>query len=106
MSAAASTTVSLTNSNWELEGDVIMVTPGAAGSASSTVCGVGAFYSSLLSQSVPLNGTKPCYGGGASPGTVSIQTDITQYINVTCTCNTSNASNTVTLQQLLVFGLN
>jgi hypothetical protein len=105
MAATVTPAVSQTNMGWELDGDVIMVTPGAAGGANSTVSGVGMFYTAATVAGTPL---KPvlCYGNATTPGTVSIQTDTSQYINVTCVCGTSNAANTVTLQQLLVFGLN
>ncbi len=96
--------VSQTNMNWELEGEVVMVSMGAAGSASCSVCGVGTFYH--CAQGVANTTGGMCYGNGASPGTVSIQTDTTQYITVSCVCGTAAVANTVTLQQLLVFGLN
>lgn len=105
MSATVTPAVSQTNMSWELEGDVIMKTSGAAGGANSTVSGLGVYWSAAHGANVSPP-WKMCYGNDATPGTVNIQTDTTQYINVTCTCGTSNAANTVTLQQLLVFGLN
>jgi hypothetical protein len=106
MATSNTVAASMTNMNWELEGDVIMVTPGAAGAANSTVCGVGMFVTAANGASSPPVPGRVCYGGAATPGTVNVQTDTSQYINVTCTCGTSNASNSVRLQQLLVFGLN
>jgi hypothetical protein len=86
---------------WELEADIILTSIGGAGT-NSTVRGVGKIVSPGLS---PVIGA--VWGGNAAPGTVSIvDTSITNYINVSAACSTSNASNSVTLEQLLVFGLN
>ncbi len=105
VAATASIGASSTNLNWELEGDVIMKTPGASGGANSVVCGVGRWYSAAGKQIINFRDVM-CYGNATSPGTVSIQTDTTQYITVSCVCGTAAVANTVTLQQLLVFGLN
>lgn len=86
---------------WELEGDVILTNIGAAG-ANSTVQGVG-----VLSSPGLANQTSPAFGGAAAPGTVAtLDTSITNYINVNAACSASNAANTIQLLQLLVFGLN
>jgi len=86
---------------WELRGEVIMTAMGAAG-VNSTVQGVGLLLSPGLTTIV-----NPVFGNAASPGTVtSVDTSVTNYINVNCACSVSNASNTVQLLQLLVYGLN
>lgn len=86
---------------WELQGDVILTAIGAAG-VNSTVQGIGTLITPGLANTI-----SPVYGGAASPGTVAtLDTSVTNYINVNAACSASNASNTITLQQLLVYGLN
>lgn len=99
--AALTTGSGVTNQIWEMQGDVVLTTIGAAGT-NSTVRGVGTFISPGTANKID-----PAYGGGASPGTVAtLDTTITNYINFNIACSASSASNTVTIQQLLVFGLN
>ena len=98
---ALTTATGASNQIWELEADVIMTDINGAGT-DSVIQGVGKIISPGLN---PVVGA--VYGGGSSPGTVStVDTSITNYINVSVACSASSASNTVTLQQLLVFGLN
>lgn len=100
-SAALTTGSSVTNQFWELQGDVTLTAIGAAGT-NSTVRGIGSVLSSGLATVV-----NPVYGGAASPGTVAtLDTSVTNYINFNIACSASSASNTITLQQLLIFGLN
>jgi hypothetical protein len=102
-SAATTVALSQTAVLWEIEGDVILTATGAVGV--STLRGMGHL---LVQQAVsPFTLFVPMWGGGASPGT-DAHLDITNpcYINVNVNCGTSNAANTVTLDQLLVFGLN
>jgi hypothetical protein len=92
---------SVTNQIWELEVDIILTAIGAAG-GNSTVRSIGTIRSPGLN---PVIG--PVWGAGASPGTVAtLDTSITNYLNVNVACGTSNASNAVTLYSLIVFGLN
>lgn len=102
--AALTTNSGISNVPWELEGDVILKTMGAAG-ANSTVTAVGRLLCTGFSTA-----TAPYYaawGGGATPGTATtLDTSITNYINFNIVCGTNNASNSIQLQQLLVFGLN
>ena len=99
--AALTTGSGVTNQIWEMQGDVMLTTLGAAGT-SSTVRGVGTFISPGTANKID-----PAWGGGATPGTVAtLDTSITNYINFNIACSASSASNTVTIQQLLVFGLN
>ena len=101
-SAALTTGSGVSNQMFELEGDVILTTMGAAGT-NSTVRGIGLIQCGGLASPF----CYPVYGGAASPGTVAtVDTSITNYINFNVACSASSASNTITLQQLLVFGLN
>ena len=99
--AALTTTTTVTNAYWEIEADIILTAMGAAG-ANSTVRGIGSVRSNGLAAAI-----NPIYGGGASPGTVAtVDTSITQYLNLNVACSASSASNTITLHQLIVQGLN
>lgn len=99
--AALTTGSGVSNQPWELEGDVMLKTLGAAG-ANSTITGVGRVLSPGLATSYAA-----AWGGSASPGTATtLDTSIANYINFNVTCSASSASNSITIQQLLVFGLN
>lgn len=101
-SAALTTGSGVSNQMWELEGDVVLESLGAAGT-NSTVRGIGQITCGGLASPFQY----PIWGGAASPGTVAtVDTTITNYINFNVTCSASSASNSITLQQLLVFGLN
>lgn len=101
-SATPVLTASMTAIHWELRGDVTLEAIGASG-ANSTVRGVGMF----ACGNVPSGpSTFPVYGAAASPGTVSIDTSINNYITVTAQSSVSNSTNTVTLHQLLILGNN
>lgn len=101
-SAALTTGSGVTNQAFEFQGDIILTTMGAAG-ANSTIRGIGLLASGGLASPF----SYPLYGGGASPGTAAtLDTSITNYLNFNVACSASSASNTITLQQLLVFGLN
>ncbi len=85
---------SITNGFWHFEGDIIVKTMGAAG-GNSTVQGYGALMTiaSASSYETSMTGTA-----------ATLDTSITNYINVTALMSTTG--NTITLQQLLVYGLN
>lgn len=101
-SAAIATISGATTSAWEFEADCILKTIGAAG-ANSTLTSVGRVGGDGMSATA----NRSVYGAAASPGTVAtLDTSITNYINFNIACSASSASNTITLQQLLVFGLN
>ena len=101
-SAALTTGSGISNQYWELEGDVIFTAIATAG-ASSTVRGLGQIRCGGLASPFMYS----LYGSAASPGTVAtVDPSITNYINVNIACSSSSASNTITLQQLLVYGLN
>jgi hypothetical protein len=101
-SAAITTGAGVTNQIFEFEGDVVMRIVGAAG-ANSTAQGVGLITSPGLATPFMY----PLYGGAATPGTVAtIDTSIANYVNFNVACSANSGSNSVTLQQLLVVGLN
>lgn len=100
-SAALTTGSGISNQYFELAGDVVLETMGAAGT-NSTVRGIGYCLSPGFANKID-----PLYGAAASPGTVAtVDTSITNYVNFNVTCSASSASNTITLQQLLLYGLN
>lgn len=104
-SAALATASGVTNVPWRFEGDVIMESIGAAG-ANSTVRGTGTLMTDGYSAATTTR-MYMLYGNAGTPGTVAtFDTSITNYINFNITCTASSASNTITLQQLLVYGLN
>lgn len=99
--AALTTASSASNQMWEMVGDIIVTAIGAAG-ANSTVRGTGHVISAGLNPVVAA-----AFGGAASPGTVAtFDHSIANYINVNVACSASNASNTITLHELMVQGLN
>jgi hypothetical protein len=100
--AALTAGATVTNQYWELQGDVFL-TAGGTTAGTSTVQGIGYVMGGALASPF----IQPAFGGAASPGTTAtLNTTITNYINVNAACGTSSASNSITLQQLLVFGLN
>lgn len=102
-SAAATAATGVSNKGWEFEGDVIMEALGAAGT-NSTIRGAG-MLTSPAGLATPF--AAELWGGGAQPGTVAtVDASIDNFINFNAACGTSNASNTITLLQLLVYGLN
>ena len=99
-SAALTTGSGVTNQPWEFQGDVIMRTLGASG-ANSTVQGVGLFQSPGIASPF----AAALFGGAASPGTVAtVDHSITNYFNFNVACSASSASNSITLQQLIILG--
>lgn len=102
-SAALTTGSGVSNQMYELEGDVVLESIGGAAGGTSTIRGTGLIACGGLAS--PFN--YPVWGGGASPGTATtFDIGIDNYINFNVACSASSASNTITLQQLLVFGLN
>lgn len=101
-SPAMTTGSGVTNQYWQFEGDIVLTTLGAAGT-NSTVRGTGYFLSGGLAAPY----IYPMWGGAATPGTVAtVDTSITNYINLNIACSASAAGNTVTIHQLMIFGLN
>lgn len=100
--AGLTTGSGVTNQPWELQGDVILSAQGAAG-ANSSVRGTGMIICPGLATTIAGVGANASL---TTPVATTLDTSITNYINFNVTCGTSNASNTITLQQLLIFGLN
>lgn len=102
--AALTAGATVTNRQWELEGDVVLTALGGSGGA-STVRGTGILTSGGLAS--PFQGDVWAGAPPASPGTVAtVDATIDNYISVNAACGTSNAANAIQLLQLLVFGLN
>lgn len=102
---ALTTASGISNVRWYLELALIMETIGAAG-ANSTARGIGYLLTDGYSAATTTR-MYPFLGEGASPGTTTtVDTTITNYINFNVVCSASSSSNKITLQQLLVFGLN
>jgi hypothetical protein len=101
---SAAITVNVDARQWTYEGWVTMETPGAPGK-NSTVRGVGHVIGNFGASSLPIYA--PLYGGAASPGTIAtVDISITNYINFNAACSASSGSNGITLQSLMVWGLN
>lgn len=105
-SAALATASGIANAPWWFDsGDIILEAIGAAG-ANSTIRSIGSLLTDGYSAATTTR-VFALYGGAATPGTATtFDTSITNYINFNIACSASNAANTITLQQLLVYGLN
>lgn len=101
-SAALTTGSGVSNQPWELQGDVVLVSQGAAG-ANSTVRGTGMIICPGLATTIAGVGANASL---TTPTATTFDTSITNYLNFNVTCSASSSSNSITLQQLLVFGLN
>lgn len=105
---AVATISGATTSAWVFEAVCVLKAIGAAG-ANSTLFTVGRLDSNAFSgtANTSVAGGLTTAGTLVAPGTVTtLDTSITNYINFNVACSASSASNTVTLQQLLVYGLN
>jgi len=103
--AAMATVSGATTCAWEYEVDCVFKTLGAgpSGTGNSTLVCVGRVFCAGLATTA----NNMVYGAAASPGTVAtFDPKIENYINFNIACSASSASNTISLQQLLVFGLN
>lgn len=101
--AALTAGTGVATKGWEFEGDFVLETLAAAG-ANSTGRGAG-MVTSPLGLASPFAGE--LWGGGTQPGTVAtVDASIDNFINFNVACSASSASNTITLLQLLVYGLN
>lgn len=100
--AAITTIAAATTSIWTFEADCILKTIGAAG-GNSTLTSVG----QVTCDGLLATANCAAYGAAVSPGTVAtLDTSITNFINFNIACSASSASNTISLQQLLIYGLN
>ena len=104
--AALTTASNISNVLWKLEGDVIMESLGTT-SGTSTVRGVGKFEGIGYGAAAPTLTAYNAYGGAASPGTVAtVAIKAQNFVTVNVACSASASQNTITLQQLLIYGLN
>lgn len=102
-SAALTTQSGISNKGWIFEGDVILRTNAASG-ANSTAQGIG-MLSSPAGLASPF--AYELWAGASQPGTVAtVDTNITNYFNFNVACSASSASNTITLLELAILGLN
>lgn len=104
VSAAITTQSGVTNVYWELGMDLICTVPGI-GTGNCTLSGAGLVSSPAGFASpfvYPLEPTTP----NTATWTSTIDDSVTQYLNLTVTSSASSASNTLTMKQLLVYGLN
>jgi hypothetical protein len=102
---ALSSLSTATTSLWTFEVDIVFKTLGAgpSGTGNSTLTAVG----ELNCPGIAATANCAVYGGAASPGTLStFDPRIENFINFNIACGTSNAANTITLQQLMIYGLN
>lgn len=101
--AALTTGSAISNQLWEYELDAQLTIAGATG-GNSTVRGLG-MLTCPGGLASPFGGA--IFGGGASPGTVAtVDISTTNYVNFDAACGTSNASNSIQVLQLIIFGLN
>ena len=104
VTTAITTASGITNQQWELYLDLVCTVPGF-GTNNCTVAGAGwvdspggfaSPFKYALQPTTPPTGT----------WTVTFDASLTQYINLSMTWSASSASNTCTLKQLEVLGLN
>jgi hypothetical protein len=101
--AALATASGIASVLWEIEGDVILETVGAG---TSTIRGIGRFLSDGFTAATTTR-SLPMWGGAGSPGTLAtFDVGADNFLNFNVTCSASSGSNSVTLLQLLVYGLN
>lgn len=100
-SGAVTLASGLTAVGWKFSVDMFLSSIGANG-ANSTLTGQG--YLLIGGAAAAM---WPVFVGEASPGTVAtLDTSIVNYLNFNAAFSASNAANTVTLNQLTVYGLN
>jgi hypothetical protein len=105
-SAALTTASGISAVPWKLEGDVILEGVGTT-TGTATVRGIGYINTIGYGAAAPTLTGYVVWGGAASPGTVAtVPIKAQNFITVNVACSASSASNTITLQQLLVYGLN
>lgn len=102
--AAFTPGASITNGAWRAEVDIFLTAVGSGGTGTlSTIMAIGEM---IFPATAPGWAMTPIWGAGASPGTTTLETDITNYISVNANCGTSSASNVFALNALTIFGLN
>lgn len=102
-SAALTTGSGVTNQVFRFVGDFVIQAPAGAAGANTTGRGTGMIFSPGLASPFMY----ALFGSAATPGTVAtIDTSITNYFNFNVACSASNAANSITLQQLMIYGIN
>ncbi|MGH7723289.1 MAG: hypothetical protein ACRENL_10765 [Candidatus Dormibacteria bacterium] len=101
-SAAITTGSGISNQYWEIEVDLILRAFGQ-GSGNATLQAAGSIFSPGFASPFTYAMTP---SASATAWTATFDTTATQYLNLSASCGTSNASNTVTLKQLTILGLN
>jgi hypothetical protein len=102
--AALTTASGIANVPWLLEGDVILEAVGTT-TGTATVRGIGTLTSTGYGVAAPTMSSYAVWGSAASPGTVAtVPLKAQNFITFNVACSASSASNTITLQQLLIFG--
>lgn len=107
--SAMTTIAGATTAVWKLEAYCILKTLGAAGTGTSTLFSTGYVDSDGLlgTGDHRVAGGLTTAGTLVAPGTVAtLDTSITNYINLTVACSASSASNIFALTSLQIFGLN
>jgi len=104
VTAAITCQSGITNQQWELEWELVCRTPGI-GTNNCTVAGAGwvrspggfaAPYAYALQPSTPPTAT----------WTATIDSGLTQYLNLSVACSASSASNSITCKEIIFQGLN
>lgn len=104
--AALTTASGIANIPWTFEGDFVLEAVGTT-TGTATGRGIGMLSSPGYGVAAPTMSGYAIFGGAASPGTVAtVPLKAQNFITFNCACSASSASNTITLQQLLVYGLN
>lgn len=104
--AALTTASGIANVPWTLDGDVILEAVGTT-TGTGTTRGIGELRTIGYGAAAPTMTAYALYGAAASPGTVAtVPLKAQNFVTVNVACSASSASNTITLQQLLIYGLN
>jgi len=104
VSAAITTASGVTNKFWEMRVELICNTPGQG--TGNTVLNCAGYVTSPGGFGSPFTYAMEPTTPDTATWTATIDNTVTQYINITETWSASSASNTLTLKQLFVYGLN
>ena len=102
--AAITTASSITNKEFWFEFNLICRTPGL-GSGNTTLAGAG-YVSSPGGFASPFSYAIQPTTPDTATWTATIDASSTHYVNISCTCSASSASNAITLKHLTASGLN
>jgi hypothetical protein len=104
VTAAITTAAGVTNKWWELRLDLICNAVGI-GSNNTTLSGAG-YVTSPAGFASPFTYALEPTTPDTATWTSTIDNSVTQYMNISTTWSAASASNTITLKQLIVAGLN